>query len=87
MLKVFWTRSVTNLLKVHKLHVLFFVLDSTLSFVVRFNFVLNKFNFLCLLVVSVERKLVMRDLVVKEIQGWNHHIVVCMICAVLVAII
>ena len=48
---------------------------------------LNKFNFLCLLVVSVELKLVMRNLVIEEIQGWNHHIVVCMVCAVLVAII
>ena len=37
--------------------------------------------------VSVELKLVVRNLVIKEIQGWNHHIVVCMVCAVLFAII
>ena len=37
--------------------------------------------------VSVELKLVMRNLVIKEIQGWNHHIVVCVECAMLFAII
>jgi len=37
--------------------------------------------------ISVELELIMRNLVIEEIQGWNHHIVVCMVCAVLVAII
>ena len=37
--------------------------------------------------ISIELELVMRNLVIEKIQGWNRHIVVCMVCAVLVAII
>ena len=85
MLKVFWTRGVGNLFKVYKLHVLLFILYSALSFVIGFNFIVNKFNLLGLLLVSVEWQLLVRHLIIEEIQGRDNHIGVCLVYTMLVA--